>query len=80
MNDSDSDEELDAESFEELLEAIDAAIVRMAERISDGDFDDEHEQLRIDRLNALANAVDARRRAREEQPEKTLVEALKEEE
>jgi hypothetical protein len=56
----------------ETVESLDKAIEEMGERIADGEFDDENEQLRIDRLNALSNAVDAKRRLIDELPEYDL--------
>ncbi|MFD1588726.1 hypothetical protein ACFR9U_17240 [Halorientalis brevis] len=76
---SDELEDFDSMSFDDALDALDKAIVKMSRRIWNGEFDEETEQRRIDRLNALANAVDARRRASEETPDVTLAELLSEE-
>ena len=59
-------------NVEETIEALDKAIDEMSERISSGEFDEDEERLRIDRLNALSNAVDSKRRLVEAAPEMTL--------
>ncbi|WP_256403467.1 hypothetical protein [Halorubrum salinum] len=61
-------------NIEETIQSLDKAINEMAARIATGEFDEEHEQLDVDRLNAISNAVDAKRRLIEEAPKASLSE------